>query len=86
MQDQPKPTVAELGSVSALLGDDQAQLESIAWRLSPVDEHSDPVALTFEELGRLASFVSGASSDVETMSELVGRLARVRDAALPGLD
>lgn len=52
----------------------------------PDDEHSEPVALTFEELGRLTSFVSGASSDVETMSELVEQLARVRDAALPGVD
>ena len=83
MQDQPNPTVAEFESVGALLGDAEAQLESIAWRLSPVDERSDPVALTFEGLGRLTSFVSGASSDFETMSELVEQLTQVRDTASP---
>jgi hypothetical protein len=79
------PTGAELRSVSALLGDAQAQLESIAWSLSPIHERGEQGALTFEELGRLASFVSSASSDVDSMSKLVEQLARVRDAASPGL-
>ena len=80
------PTADELGRVYRTSGKLLERFEKIDGNLRPVYEASDDGQQpTYEELGVLTWFVSAIENDLESISECVASLARVRDVACPAV-